>query len=100
MLDIRRGKDREGTKMPDSLQILQAVQVVFFLHKSFCPQDQSHLIIFFSLGEAISLGSIPTTCLVAQMVKNLPVMQETWVRPLGCEDPLKKGMASHYSILA
>ena len=38
--------------------------------------------------------------LVAQLVKNLPAMQETWVRPLGWEDPLKKGMASHYSILA
>ena len=30
--------------------------------------------------------------LVAQLVKNLPVMQETWVRSLGWEDPLEKGM--------
>ena len=37
--------------------------------------------------------------LVAQMVKNLPAMQETWVRSLGREDPLKKGMATHSSIL-
>ena len=29
--------------------------------------------------------------LVVQMVKNLPVMQETWVRSLGCEDPLEEG---------
>ena len=28
-------------------------------------------------------------------VKNLPAMQETWVRYLGCKDPLKKEMASH-----
>ena len=34
------------------------------------------------------------------MVKNLPVMQETQVRSLGWEDPLKKGMATHSSILA
>ena len=38
--------------------------------------------------------------LVAQLVKNLPTMQETWVQFLGQEDPLEKGMASHSSILA
>ena len=37
---------------------------------------------------------------VAQMVKNLPAMPETWFRSLGWEDPLKKGMATHSSILA
>ena len=36
----------------------------------------------------------------AQMVKNLPAVQETWVRSLGWEDPLEKGMATHSSILA
>ena len=34
------------------------------------------------------------------MVKNLPAMQETQVQPLSQEDPLKKGMATHSSILA
>ena len=34
------------------------------------------------------------------MVKNLPAMLETWVRSLGQEDPLKKGMATHSNILA
>ena len=34
------------------------------------------------------------------MVKNLPAMQETWVRSLGWEDPLEEGMATHSSILA
>ena len=34
------------------------------------------------------------------MVKNLPAMQETWVQSLGWEDPLEKGMATHFSILA
>ena len=38
--------------------------------------------------------------LVAQQVKNLPAMQETWVRSLGGEDPLEKGKATHSSILA
>ena len=38
--------------------------------------------------------------LVAQLVKNPPAMQETWVRSLGWEDPLEKGMATHSSILA
>ena len=37
---------------------------------------------------------------VAQMVKNLPAMQETWVRSLGQEDHLEKGLAIHSSILA
>ena len=34
------------------------------------------------------------------MVKNLPAVQETWVRSLGWEDPLEKEMATHSSILA
>ena len=38
--------------------------------------------------------------LVAQMVKHLPAMQETWVRFLGWEDPLEKEMAIHSSTLA
>jgi len=38
--------------------------------------------------------------LVAQMVKNLPAMQETSVRFLGQEEPLEKGVATHSSILA
>ena len=37
---------------------------------------------------------------VAQMVKNLPVVQETWVQSLDCEDPLEKRVATHTSILA
>ena len=37
---------------------------------------------------------------MAQTVKNLPAVQETWVQSLGQEDPLKKGMATHSSTLA
>ena len=40
------------------------------------------------------------TCLVAQMVKNLPTMWETCVLSVDWEDPLEKGMATHCSILA
>ena len=38
--------------------------------------------------------------LVAQMVKNSPAMQETWVPSLGQEEPLEKGMATHSNVLA
>ena len=40
------------------------------------------------------------TSLVAQMVKRLPTMQETWVRSLDWEDPLEKEMATQASVLA
>ena len=36
---------------------------------------------------------------MAQLVKNLPTMQKTWVQAVGQEDPLEKGMATHSSIL-
>ena len=38
--------------------------------------------------------------LMAQLVKNLPAILETWVRSLGWEDPLEKGTATHSNILA
>ena len=38
--------------------------------------------------------------LLAQLVKNLPAIQETWVRSLGWEDPLEEGIATHSSMLA
>ena len=40
------------------------------------------------------------TFLIPQLIKNLPAMQETWVRFLGWDDPLEKEMATHSSILA
>ena len=55
------------------------------------------------------LSAIPLHChergiaqlpIIAQSVKNLPAMQETWVQSLGREDPLEKEMATHSSILA
>ena len=38
--------------------------------------------------------------LVAQTLRNLPAMRETWVQPLGWEDPLEEGKATHSDILA
>ena len=55
-----------------------------------------------SAGEGRGYQSIQYSwaSLVAQLVKNLPAIWETWVQSLGWEDPLEKGMATHFSILA
>ena len=45
-------------------------------------------------------NTVPWASLVAQTVKNPPALQETWVQPLGWEDPLEKATATHSSILA
>ena len=48
----------------------------------------------------ISILNSDKVSLIAQPVKNLPAVQETWVRFLGWKDPLVKEMATHSSILA
>ena len=53
-----------------------------------------------SFSSSSGSSSIVSGFEVAQMVKNLPAMQETWVQSLGQEDPLEKEMATHSSILA
>ena len=54
-----------------------------------------------SAGEGIGYPfHCPWASLVAQLVKNTPAMWETWVQSLGGEDLLKKGKATHSSILA
>ena len=88
-------------------------------------REKSHILLGFPGGSAGKesacnvgdLGSIPGSgrsagdgigyplwyfwaSLVAQLVKNLPVMWETWVQSLDWEDPLEKGKATHSSILA
>ena len=47
----------------------------------------------------LGLNLLIRASLVAQMVKNPPAMQETWVQSLGWEDPLEKRKAAHFSIL-
>ena len=49
---------------------------------------------------SLSVGFQVRASLIAQLVKNLPAMQETLVQFLGWEDPLEKGKATHSSILA
>ena len=54
-----------------------------------------------SSGEGIGCPlQYSSASLVAQLVKNLAAMLETWVQSLGWEDPLEKGKATHSSILA
>ena len=54
-----------------------------------------------SPGKEIGYGlQYSSASLVAQLVKNLPAMWETWVQCLGWEDPLEKAMATHSSLLA
>ena len=48
----------------------------------------------------MEIGGKSGASLVAQMVKNLPTMQETQVQSLGWEDPLEEGVATHSSVLA
>ena len=59
-------------------------------------KNNSYALFFFFFYLFILYWVIP----VAQMVKNLPAIQETWVQSLGQEDPLEKEMATHSSILA
>ena len=61
------------------------------LHFSFC-------ILYINMLSNEKMKS--KTFIQAQMVKNLPAVWEIWVQPLGGEEPLKKGMATHSSILA
>ena len=61
-----------------------------------CCPDASHELSYVAHGS----GYPTRTFLVAQTVKRLPTMPETWVQSLGREDPLEKEMATHSSVLA
>ena len=61
-------------------------------------KNQSKCFCKYSVKGASKLILAPTT--LAQLVKNLPEMQDIWVRSLGWEDPLEKGKAIHSSIQA
>ena len=65
----------------------------------FCPWSSSLLGLHFS-PRLISFRYHPCPSLVAQRVKRLPTVRETWVWSLGQEDPLEKEMATHSSTLA
>ena len=58
------------------------------------------LVTYSDKQQSLSLLYVTRDSLVAHLVKNLPAMWETWVRSLGWEDPLERGMATHSSVLA
>ena len=66
-------------------------------HKESDTTEQLH---FLSFDIILQASRSNETSLVAQVVKHLPTMRETQVRPLGQEDPLEKEMATHSSTLA
>ena len=67
----------------------------------FLSSGELYTIIRLNYWRRVSLISyLLSHSLVAQMVKNLPSLQETWVRSLDWEDPLEEGMAIHSNILA
>ena len=65
-------------------------------HETHHPLCLNALVTLQGAAQKSAQGASP----VAQLVKNLPTMQETWVRSLGWEDLLEKGTATHSSILA
>ena len=71
----------DGRWVQDAIPGGRCLKLPMFCTDLLCPQNQG-------------------ASLVAQTVKNLPGMLETWVHSLGQEDPLEKGMATHSSILA
>ena len=79
--------------MPRGLHLLQIIQKCLGIFH----RDQSHE----SQYEKSSWDILHSIgFLVAQLVKNLRTTQETWIRSLGWQDSLEKGMATHTSILA
>ena len=70
--------------------------------KDFCSQEFLRPSLHYSFCFILFLAMcfLQRASLVAQLVKNPPAIWETWVRSLGWEDPLEKGMATHSSILA
>ena len=64
-----------------------------------------HILFYYGLSQDIEYKSLvlhsrTLSFMVAQMVKNLPAMQETWVCSLDWEDPREESLATHFSVLA
>ena len=66
----------------------------------FSLKTSSSVLVLTHLAPSPCYPEFPVSTSLAQTVKNLCAMQETWVRSLGWEDPLEKGIATHSSILA
>ena len=96
---IKASSDRIPTVPPSTkCNFLCWILKTFSTMSPFWPNP----ILLFVLLCVLSLFSVqdPRVSLVAQMVKNLPAMQEMQVWSLGWENPLEKGMATHSNILA
>ena len=59
------------------------------------PVSSVHGILQAGILQWVAISSFKGSALVAQTLKNLPAMRETWVPSLGWKDPLEKGMATH-----
>ena len=70
------------------------------MEKNACNHIPDERLISRIYKELLQLNKKPRTYLVAQMVKKLPAIQETWVLSLGWENLLEKGIATHSSPLA
>ena len=97
---LRRYSGGSPTSPPLRLQAGDVPQPLFSLLSTGLPSHHPHL-----HRTPIHPILLPPFCghtssLVAQIIKNLPAMQETWVQSLGWEDPLEKGMATYSSLLA
>ena len=77
-------------------QIIETKQNTFPHLSPLSPMVGSGCLLWYFATHHISIGA----SLIAQLVKNLPAMQETLVQFLGWEDPLEKGKATHSSVLA
>ena len=66
---------------------------------SLIPDRRNHSVVVALRGSQWTGMSRSFASILAQMVKNLPARQEAWVRSVGQEDPLEKGVATHTSIL-
>ena len=90
-------------RFPHHLQVIRVFPGRSAGKESACNAGDSCLIpgLGRSPGEGIGYSlQYSWASLMAQMVQNPPAIWETWVRSLGCEDPLQEGMATHSSILA
>ena len=79
-----------------TLQVAKTLGINYSLHAAWRPQSWGKVE---KMNDTLKQTTVGAS-LVAQRLKHLPAMQETWVWTLGKEDPLEKEMATHSSILA
>ena len=94
--------DEKDTSTSEFLQVGKVnMSCIYCLIFQGCPPGSGCKIIVDILKSSlrVCLTRQILASLVAQMVRNLPAVEETWVRSLGWEDPLKMEMATHFSIL-